>query len=77
MSFRWTLFKWLNSPAQEPWVPLGKRMLHQTAKPNNNLSDLGQLDPGEEGVGRQLLHPEEKMNLGPFKSTNLAVVLHL
>lgn len=40
-------------------------MLQQTAKPN--LPDLGQLDPGEEGVDRQLLPPEERMNLGAFK----------
>lgn len=41
-------------------------MLQQTAKPSS-LPDLVQLDPGGEGVDRQLLHPEEKMNLGPFK----------
>lgn len=41
-------------------------MLQQTAKANS-LPDLGKLDPGEEGVDRQLLHPEERMNLGPFK----------
>lgn len=41
-------------------------MFPQTAK-LSRLPDLGQLDPGEEGVGRQLLHLEEKMNLGPFK----------
>lgn len=41
-------------------------MLPQTAKPSS-LPDLGQVDPGEEGVDRQLLHLEEKMNLGPFR----------
>lgn len=41
-------------------------MFHQTAKPRS-LPDLGQLDPGEEGVDRQLLHLEETMNLSPFK----------
>lgn len=41
-------------------------MFQQTAKPSS-LPDLGKLDPGEEDVDRQLLHPEERMNLGPFK----------
>lgn len=41
-------------------------MLQQTAKPRS-LTELGQLDPGEEDVDRQLLQPKEKMNQGPFK----------
>ncbi|KAF4788823.1 hypothetical protein TURU_156221 [Turdus rufiventris] len=41
-------------------------MFQQTAKPSS-LPDLGKLDPGEEDVDRQLLHPEEMMNLGPCK----------